>query len=319
MKSPVRVGIIEIGSRSLRLLIAEVAAPPHFQVLTTDSKESRLTDSTDVDEIEESLSRVATICQKWMGRCVEMGVMNPCVFGTEGLRRLPEEPLKDLAAELPGLRILTAEQEAACSLFAGGYALPVAEQKGVVAVADLGGATLEIAVGQFEGGQLHLKSAKSLPLGTQPLVAMLQEADGNLVKLKKRLTTEIQLDEVKATLGQGRVVLRGSAVKKLAWMSVRQSAEERYDPRRIQGLRAPARWIDGLTATAQTQPDRVKRALDPKNPAGADYEAVMAGLVAHRVVLEQLGAADFSVGSQGTRHGMAWMLAHSRGRAPQGK
>ncbi|HEY1050029.1 MAG TPA: hypothetical protein VGE39_09755 [Prosthecobacter sp.] len=315
MKLPVRVGIIEIGSRSLRLLIAEVAAPPHFHVLTTDSKESRLAQTEDLDEIEESLSRIAAICQKWMGRCVEMGVMNPCLFGTEGLRRLPAESVQDLAAELPGLRVLNADEEAVCSLLAAGYGLPVAEQNGTIVVIDQGGASLEVAVGEYVDGKLRLKSSKSLPLGTQPLVAMLQEAGGSLGKLKKKLAAEIELGDLKSGLGKARVIIQGSAATKLAWMSVRQQADERYDPRRVQGVRAPAKWIDGLTATAQSDPDRVRRAVDPKNPAGSEYETVMAGLVALRVLLEELGAADFSVGSLGTRHGMAWMLAGLGGRA----
>jgi exopolyphosphatase/guanosine-5'-triphosphate,3'-diphosphate pyrophosphatase len=309
MKTLKRAGVIELGSRALRLLIVDHAPGQGLQVVQTDSAESRLAIALDSaqDRRPEILARAGEIARQYEHRCRAAGAEAVCVFGTEALRQLTGAEVERLRAALPTLIILDAAQEARCSLLAAALGVDGAKVDGEVLAIDQGAASMELAAGHFTAGKLKLISTFSTPLGTRPLTQQLA-AHGGWPAFRAALQGEVDALNLPPGSGAARVILLGSAATKLAWLHVRSSDAERYTPRLVQGRRLAVQDIDQLLGIAEAEPQFARKAIDVRSPESGEFEIVIAGLTALRLVLQRLGCASFTVSAFGTRHGMAWLL-----------
>lgn len=145
MRAGLIVGVIDIGTNTTRLLVAEVDGGDlrpllqrrHFIAPGADPAEALI----DLLEREAAAAR-------------QTGAEQPIVVGTASLRRLPDARRLARACErvgAGGLRILSEAEEAELA-FLGATACEPRELPDSVAVADVGGGSTELIVGSPGGG-----------------------------------------------------------------------------------------------------------------------------------------------------------------------
>jgi exopolyphosphatase/pppGpp-phosphohydrolase len=309
MKNFVRVGVIEIGGRSIRLLVADCDRSANLKVIRTLATASGLAEMQSVlsEGRERVLERLIGQVKSYQDEIERLNVGKTCVFGTEGLRALPSAEVDWLKGELPNLVVLEPNEEAR-------YSLLVASQVGTpdggpILALDQGGSSMEIVSGTSGPDKLDVGFEASEPLGSRVLSSEFTRGGCDVERFTATMDawmTELILPDLVVNT---KSVLLGSAPTKLAWLDVRRAQDERYDPKRVHNHQMPMRVLDLFLKAAGESPDRVRRMVDPMRPTSGEFETVVAGLVAIRSVLRKLGVSEFFVCAHGTRHGVAIALA----------
>ena len=177
-----RYAVIELGTRGIRLLIADASPSGISRVVYSTGGFSELGSSKDAQgnisraAIERSRFQVEEYCR--MAR--EKSANSIVVFATEAVRSAPNQ--KEFARGLESiakLLVLKPQTEALCSLMASVEAFRDDLHPGdTVLILDQGGGSTEIACGAIDSdGVLILLGRQSLKLGTVALAKQLVESD----------------------------------------------------------------------------------------------------------------------------------------------
>ncbi len=306
-----RAAVIEVGGRAVRLLVADVVSESRLRNVFTASTEVDLVGAVDLGgaAAETAIRDVIEVIRRYRIRAEEFRPTRIAAFGTEAIRRLGPVPVEGFRTVLPSFRALSKKEEAELSFLAGVLgAVDPANRFSTFLVIDQGSGSMEVVVGSLNAEGAKISAYKSYALGTRELVKMLQAA-GTFDQLRKSLVVRFsRLKPFTHKVGGPPVVL-GSAATRLAWMSVRPDPLASYDPRQVQGRRMRLSYIDSLIQVAERYPDTARLALQPQNPNGAEFETVLAGLVALEAFLKRECKEEFIVCGDGTRYGLAWRLA----------
>ena len=114
-----RVGVIEIGSRAVRLLVADVGLDG-LQPVLTRSKETRLMGALagPSGNLDRLLSEMEGILEEFEGLARRERAAEVVTFGTEAIRRLLASGQIAAGSALARARILTEDEEASSSAIA---------------------------------------------------------------------------------------------------------------------------------------------------------------------------------------------------------
>lgn len=312
MTATKRVGVVEIGSRAIRLLVADVLADEGIRVASSDWRETHLTAAVKLggSALRAKIKEIKGIVNAFLERCRHLGASRVGVFGMEAIRRMSKEYVQYLSRDMPQLVILDRKSEALCSLIAAVKGLPAAVfQEHDVLMIDQGSGSMELALGHTLDSSVHLISYKSYRLGTQTLVELFRKYKGKIPEFHSKIEKRISQYKLIETGTSMRTIALGSAATKIAWIKVRQNSAEQYSPRRVHGQIIGVSTIDNLIKAATDDPATVRRIINPHNSDGEEFEIVVTGLVALSIFLRKLGKTEFVVSGWGTRHGIAWMLA----------
>lgn len=287
-----RRAAIDVGTNSVRLLVAEVpdrprsTAPPPFHPLARESVITRLGDGLDMGGLlrPDAAARTADAVAAHVARAASLGVPLPVIVGTFALRaaRNPEELVRRLVFPV---RVLTADEEARLGFRGALTGLGLHAARSRVLVIDIGGGSVELTVGTPQ----EVRESHSLPLGSVVLTQKFLAADpptesdvGALREHAARL-----LDPILAPLRAQRVrtIGVGGTITTMAALSLRLSP---YDPDRVHGFRLSRTRIAALTADLRARPLADRRRLPGLQPARADI------ITAGALVLERVMVASGS-------------------------
>lgn len=158
-----RVAVIDVGSNTARLLVANVTDAGAVEPLAQERDYLRL--GAEIERTgtlsPKKIAACAKTCRGFARRAVALDVDLATVIVTAPGRQSSAGPaLTRALAEATGLpvRTLTSESEGRLA-FDGAVARTVGELPGIVAVVDLGGGSIEIAVGDPEHGASWIRSA----------------------------------------------------------------------------------------------------------------------------------------------------------------
>lgn len=142
---PVRVGVLDVGSNTIRLLVADVR---DGDVVPVDGGRVRLSLGEEIEQhgvvSATSIRAAAKAVKKFRALAASHGVDDVDVFLTAPGRQAANA--KELVAALNGARVLSTHEEGRLA-YRGAIETAGVELPGTVAVCDVGGASTEIAIG----------------------------------------------------------------------------------------------------------------------------------------------------------------------------
>ena len=305
-----RVGVIEIGSRAVRLLVADVG--DGVEPVASAYRDTHLARA--LGEAEGHTARALdSICESVRGfirQAHAAGVAAPHVFGTAAVRTLAATHPQAGRLFPFSVQVLDERTEALASLTAVAMGLPQLSRHGASMVSiDQGAGSLEIAGGRMCEGRVELTDYRSLPLGTRASVSLQRAYAGNLQSVRGAIDAALEASGLPRVAEDAPMVALGSAATRMAWLTVRRDGVESYSQRRIHGQQVLRTGIDAVIRRAAEDSASARDLIDV-DPANEDYETVIGGLVTLSAVLSALGRRSCIVSGWSTRYGVAWLLAH---------
>lgn len=294
-----RGGLIDLGSNSFRLLVADAAGPvekrAHFLGLARSvSTHGSLTP----DDLRHATRRAAELL--WCARDLECDRI--AVVATEAFRFAANGPaaVEHLAHQLDHpVRLLSVAEETSLA-FRG--ALPVLPDAPAVTVLDLGGGSLGIASGAT--GQARPEVHFSYPFGVEMLAPRVLDDEwlptGKRIKLEHHLAGEFQpVAATLAGLGDRPIIAVGGAARALA--RVIHTARRGQVPETADGLTIDSTDLGHLIGRLSELGTRGRQALPGMPPHRAATMPLAATIL--RQALRSIGIERAIVSTAGLREG----------------
>lgn len=241
-----RAGVVDCGTNSLRLLVADVA-------------DGRLTEVGRYNEIvrlgegvdatgrisAEAMSRAFAVLREYAGVCAEAGVERMRFAATSASRDAAnaEEFFAGVRAELPGVEpeVIDGLEEADLSFLGATAALTSTstDSLGRALVVDLGGGSTEFIAGQADGAVRE--SSVSVDLGSVRLTERLLHGDPPGVDAIAASAAEIdaRLDEAQAVVPLGDIDTLVGVAGTITTLTAHALRLDGYDRSRIHGAEMP--------------------------------------------------------------------------------
>ena len=296
-----RIAAIDIGSNSIRQIIADVFPDGHIKVVDELRAAPRLGAGLEqsgqlgvvaIQNAVAALSRMAALAK-------QLGAKRTEVIATSAVRRAGNgRRFLDLVREETGLRvrIVDGKDEAALSFRSAlaHFDLGV----GRAAIIDIGGGSLELAL-SADG---LVERLMSLPLGA---IRMTEEflADGKrkgIRRLRKQVRKELQKDLSVSDWRGARVICSGGTATNLASIFLARKGME--TARTIQGTVVPRVELEHIVDWLHSMSVEERQSVPGLNPARADI--IVAGLAVIAEVVAQLKANEVVVSAYGIREGV---------------
>lgn len=297
----VRICAIDIGSNSIRQIIADVSPTGGIRVVDELKAAPRLgagvKDSGSLSEVAiqnalAALSRMAALAK-------QLGAKRTEVIATSAVRDADNgQQFLNLVREETGLRVrvVNGEDEAALSFRSAlaHFDLGV----GRAAIVDIGGGSLELTL-SAEG---LVERLISLPLGT---ITMSEQylADGRrkgLTKLRKRVRRELAKHLAARHWRGARVIISGGTATNLAGIFL--ARKEMQSARTLHGTVVPRVDLEHIVEMLDNMSLSERQGLPGLSPARADI--IVAGLAVIAEVVARLEAPEVVVSAYGIREGV---------------
>ncbi|WP_462418550.1 Ppx/GppA family phosphatase [Kytococcus sp. Marseille-QA3725] len=296
-----RLGVIDVGSNTVHLLIVDARPGAHPIPASSFKHELRLaehlTEDGDIDEDgAETLARFAVDC---LDHAAELGAAKVLGFATSAIRdaRNTEEVLA-CVREVSGvdLQVLSGEEEARLTFLAArrwcGWS------SGHLMMVDIGGGSLELAVGRDEDPSV----AVSLPLGAGRLT---RHVPGEVVDAEdvKRLRRHIRtsIGEVVPDLTvrtPHKVVGTSKTMRSLARLQGAAPSGEGPFVRRVLERDALKDWVERLTAMPVSQRANLPGVNQNRAPQ------ILAGALVAEGAMDLLGIESLEICPWALREGV---------------
>ncbi len=305
-----RRAAIDVGTNSVRLLVAEVAearptsrrsshanpcrsSPRRVLVSSLRLRLRPVLRRITITRLGEGLdaggairpaaaARTAAAIEEFAALAAAAGVPQPLVVGTYALRaaRNPEELFRRLDRPV---RVLTGEEEARLGFRGALAGLRIIGAPSHVLVLDIGGGSVELTLGTPRG----IEETHSLPLGCVVLTRRFLAHDPPRAAEGAALRAHLarRLGPVLARLRRRlRLVGVGGTITTVAALAQRLVP---YDPDKVHGYRLSAGAVRALTAGLLSRPLADRRRLPGLQPERADI--IGAGALVLEHVLVELG------------------------------
>jgi exopolyphosphatase/guanosine-5'-triphosphate,3'-diphosphate pyrophosphatase len=311
-----RLAAIDVGSNSIRLLIAQYDPAAGLVPIDEIKAQPRLAqglaasgrlDPAAMDRALAALRRMTDVCRRRGATriaAVATAAVREAKNGPEFVRRVRDE------IGLP-LQVITTEHEAQLSYRSVRHHFRLDNTKSIIA--DIGGGSLEL-VGAVDG---LVELSRSLPYGAVRLTeqflpgkrAQHRELSALRRHLAKRLTRQLPK---RAWMG-ARIIGSGGTFTNLGRMAVARRGGDPSEP--VHGLEVSVAEVEHLLEWLSTRTALQRRNVPGLNPERADI--ILAGLAVIASLLERLDAGSVTVSAYGLREGLLWeMVGASAAKAP---
>ena len=297
------MAIIDVGSNSVRLLVARALSQFAFEVVDEERFDARIgegQESGDItaDGIARGLKALAIMAQ--VAHAHQPASIT--VVGTEALRRASNgNDFIEQAKELTGLnvRILSGYEEAFCGFL--GVVNSTTLREGFLL--DIGGGSLEL----MRVAGRSLAQVQSAPLGAIYSRERFLKSDPPTAReirsLRKSVRSQITVDEPHHVLFG-----TGGAVRNLARIVRLQRS---YPLRRLHGLEISRREMRRLATRLSGVSTDDRRRIAGVGANRADI--LHAAAIVIDEVMEMIGAESLTVAGQGLREGLVWQELRDEG------
>ncbi len=292
-------------------MVADVSREAGFKIVNSAWEETYLAAAVKIggDKLRAKLDEIEKIVKRFKESSLQQKASETCVFATAAFREMPEEFIEYFRARIPEIQILDKMAESGCSLIGAINEFKASISTENQLVIDQGTGSMEVVFGHVTQTEVKLINFNSYSLGTQMLVQKLADEQHDLQKFQSSLTKIISKYKPIKPGFDGRPIILGSTATKIAWIKVRRSADQNYDPALAHGQIINRKVVESLIDLAIKDPDTVKYMISPKRGDTMDFEMFITGLIALNIYLKRLKQNDFKVSAFGTRFGVIWMLA----------
>lgn len=311
-----RFASIDVGSNTLRLLIAEPAVSAPLRSIHLERRITRLGENFLPDRILQpaAMDRSIAALTEFVELMGENGVSKYSAGATAVVREASNgSNFLDLAQRVTGLgvRLLSGSEEARLSLL--GVASVISNKDSAMVVFDIGGGSTEF-VWQGEGDSSEIESS-SLPVGVVHLTETFLQGDppGHEPCLQLRKYVSNVLTELSFRKDFHEAIWVGTAGTVTTLASMWYELTE-YDPARINGTVLERTWLADLCARLAEMKLAERRKLTGLEPGREDI--ILAGGL---VTLEMMNIFDFSqftVSDAGLLEGLFFDLCRTFSPSP---
>jgi exopolyphosphatase/guanosine-5'-triphosphate,3'-diphosphate pyrophosphatase len=312
--APIRVAVIEVGSRSVRLLVADLSLHEGLRAVVTRAAQTHLIATSEESRVDSQSALRTTLDQisQFREEATKAKAEKIVIFGTEAARRLLSSSESTGLSLISEIKVLDEAEEARCSLIAAVKGLEgQLKRDSEVLIIDQGGGSVELASGR-PGPPVEMAGFTSLSLGSDKLLGVFREKKLNVKAFRTWVEDAIRLASLPSS-EPGTVIALGSLATKCVWLTVRKDSRDNYDPRRVQGQRMSASALENMARYVERFPPSqwgpVRASVDPRNPNSDEFERVVTGSIVLSALLRRYQKDDFIVSASGTRFGMAWKIA----------
>jgi exopolyphosphatase/guanosine-5'-triphosphate,3'-diphosphate pyrophosphatase len=303
-----RLAAIDVGSNSIRLLVAEYGPHSGITVIDEVKEQPRLAggvartgrlDPAAMDRAVAALNRMQGVAER-------RGVSRIAAVATSAVREATngEEFVRRVKAEVGlDLRIIDAETEAALSYRSVAHHFPL--EGGRTVIADIGGGSLEL-ISAVDG---LIEHTVSLPFGavrlTELHLADHAEPRRAVKKLRAYLARQFRRRLPLRDWGSPTLIGSGGSFTNLGRMTAVRRGLSAADP--VHGAAVTIAEIEHLLdlLTGMTPENRAQ--VDGLNPQRADI--ILAGLAVTAELIERIEARELKISAFGLREGLLLEMA----------
>ncbi len=290
------IAVIDVGSNSVRLLVARQLSGSAFEVMDEARYDARLGQgqvdgNLSLDGMERGMRAMRIVSEV----AESYHPVTTVVAGTEALRRAPnaDQFIERVRAELGvELNVLPAEEEARAS-FLGAMNSTSVEDGHLV---DIGGGSLEVVTIRAR----EAVKIQSVPLGalyaTERYLLDDRPTARQVRTLRKAVGKMIEVEQEMPLL-----VGAGGAVRNLARLYRLRTS---YPLRRLHGMEMPAREVALMARQLVSVPVAARKKIPGVSPNRVD--TLHAAAVVLDEVTRLVGASHLVVAGQGMREGLLW-------------
>jgi exopolyphosphatase / guanosine-5'-triphosphate,3'-diphosphate pyrophosphatase len=302
-----RVATVDIGTNTLLLLVAEVGEHGELSRVIDRCEFGRLGRGVDArGELDPgSIERCLEILRNYAAALRDAGADRIAAVGTQALREARNaasflEPAREILGA--PVEVITGEREA--ELVGGAVRASLPElARGDFVVADVGGGSTEVIVGQ----RGEVISFSSLPIGAVRLTERHLHSDPPLAEEARALVADIDAHLASLTLPD-RAPLVGTSGTATTLVAVEKRLRT-YEPDAVHGQAIHAGEVDRQLASFLELVVAERRRIPGMQPERADV--IAAGVAIYARLLHRLGGREMVVSDRGVRWGLAYELAQS--------
>ena len=303
-----RLAAIDVGSNSIRLLIAEYAEATGLTVVDEVREQPRLahglatTGRLDPEAMEHALvalARMRQICERRGAArisAVATSAVREAENGGEFVRRAQEE------VGIP-LRIIDGDTEAALSWRSVAHHFSLDE--GRTLVADIGGGSLEL-IGAVSG---MIEFTASYPFGAVRLTELYLNDERDTIRQVRKLRAQVRKRLRKEMVGRdlttAQLIGSGGTFPSLARMAIARRGQP--IPDNVHGETITTAEVEHLLEWLATKSAEQRRAVAGLSPQRADI--ILAGLAVTAELLSLVNARSLTVSAFGIREGLVLEMA----------
>lgn len=295
-----RIAAIDVGSNSIREIIADVRPDGSIEVVDELKAHPRLGKGLDasgslsmesMDQAIDALTRMATLAKQFGAHRIE-AVATSAVRDAENSEMFLARVKQATGLKL---RVLKGEDEARLCFRSALAHFELGSGRAVVI--DIGGGSLEVAL-SADGVVDRLTS---LPLGALRLTEKFQpDSPGRLARLRKYVRKQIK-PVLKGSDWRGaRVIGSGGTFTNLAGLHLHRQGI--FSAKSVQGTSIPRAEVEHILDWVAAMDDDERRATPGLNPDRADI--IVAGLAVIAEVLTRVDARELIVSRYGIREGL---------------
>lgn len=312
-----RYGVIEIGTRGIRLLVADASALGIYRIEYSTGDLSNL--GREADEAgnlsPSSITRVGRIVARYIDIAKEKGAGEILALATEVARTAPNRHmLHEKIGQIVPLEILNKEREAAYSFIACVDAF----QKDIITdstllVVDQGGGSTELIYGDASSeGETVLRGLSAMPLGTVALSRIFVSSstiEAGMANVREAIKRELLAGHQFDALWQSPPTMAiglGSAIT--AYLKSIVAHQEGHEPS-LKSLHGRTISMDEVTNYIE----RIGPVLTSLNRKPGDLKAdsrlttVIGGIIAFDEITSHYRVGELRVSRHGLRYGaLAW-------------
>jgi exopolyphosphatase/guanosine-5'-triphosphate,3'-diphosphate pyrophosphatase len=299
-----RLASIDVGSNTLRLLVAEPAISAPIRPILAERRITRLGENFLSDRILQptAMDRSIAALKEFVELMGQNGVSEYSAGATAVVREAGNgSNFLDVVRRETGLRVrlLSGSEEARLSLL--GAASVISNKDSAMVVFDIGGGSTEL-VWQGEGRSSDMDSC-SLPVGVVHLTETFLQGDppGHEPCLRLRKYVASVLTELSFHNDFPDALWVGTAGTVTTLASMWYELAE-YDPARINGTVLERTWLADLCARLAEMKLTVRRELSGLEPGREDL--ILAGGLVTLEMMDTFGFSQFTVSDAGLLEGL---------------